>query len=512
MLSLKILSRYPKILQDGKVYPKFNQIIALRFSLSCLINPSSVRIKNNGSIIHQELFGERHQSGKIDRVIYFNIWLNLGNPNDQINKITIELNYLGMFIPIKSIQYVFSPAGFENVFEKSDAYINCSLLSDPEAREIQLEDEINELPCNIRPASVDPASKLINSIVLFRMDQLGDFVLTVPAIHELKSFFPSAKITIFVSPANESMARATQLFDEVHALPFSFQEKTNIRSVSTAVKEQLSKLVTGKHVDIAIDLSPMPETRELLSLVSADKKFGFENTNTSMIDVGVLLHAKDPVNYLSNVSHSAYPLILIDTVKRVINPVVAHLPQKSPNANILKSLDLSNHSYIVVHSGARNILVRWPLENFISLTISLSEMGYKIVFFSDDSLRMEEKSILENNKSIIIIDQKFAFEDFDILLSNASLFIGNDSGPKHLAAMRSVPVVSTHSPRTNWSEWGQIDSGYIISKRVPCAGCAIISEAECGRDLQCIKDIRLEEVLHACEMALSEISSGRTNL
>ena len=86
----------------------------------------------------------------------------------------------------------------------------------------------------------------------------------------------------------------------------------------------------------------------------------------------------------------------------------------------------------------------------------------------------------------------------DALLSFADLFIGNDSGPKHLASLRGTPTLGIHCARVNWSEWAQEHGGLVISRRVPCAGCAIFHDAEdCGKDHACVTDIQVEEVLQA---------------
>jgi ADP-heptose:LPS heptosyltransferase len=90
------------------------------------------------------------------------------------------------------------------------------------------------------------------------------------------------------------------------------------------------------------------------------------------------------------------------------------------------------------------------------------------------------------------------FDQFDALLSYCSLFVGNDSGPKHLASLRGAKVVSVHMARNNWNEWGQENSGYIISRRVPCAGCLVWhNPEECGKDFACIRGIKPEEVMGA---------------
>ena len=74
---------------------------------------------------------------------------------------------------------------------------------------------------------------------------------------------------------------------------------------------------------------------------------------------------------------------------------------------------------------------------------------------------------LRGSDRLLVIDQRLPFDDLDALLSFATVFVGNDSGPKHLAALRGTPVVSIHCARIGWAEWGQEQSGVVISRRVP---------------------------------------------
>ena len=78
------------------------------------------------------------------------------------------------------------------------------------------------------------------------------------------------------------------------------------------------------------------------------------------------------------------------------------------------------------------------------------------------------------------------------------MLVGNDSGPKHLASLRGVHTVTLFTARINWVEWAQEEVGTVISRRVPCAGCALFHDPEeCCKDFSCIRDIRPEEVFDA---------------
>ena len=87
------------------------------------------------------------------------------------------------------------------------------------------------------------------------------------------------------------------------------------------------------------------------------------------------------------------------------------------------------------------------------------------------------------------------FDALDTLLSDCALLVGNDSGPKHLAALRGTKVVTLFTNRISFAEWGQEQTGVIITRKVPCAGCQILHDTdECAKDFVCITGIRPEEV------------------
>ena len=64
-------------------------------------------------------------------------------------------------------------------------------------------------------------------------------------------------------------------------------------------------------------------------------------------------------------------------------------------------------------------------------------------------------------------------------------------------------MVSIHMARNNWNEWGQENGGYIVSRKVPCAGCVLHHHPEeCGKDFACIRRIMPDEVFAAVQQLL----------
>lgn len=107
-----------------------------------------------------------------------------------------------------------------------------------------------------------------------------------------------------------------------------------------------------------------------------------------------------------------------------------------------------------------------------------------------------------------MIDRPLPFPQFDTLLSLCAVFVGNNSGPKHLASLRGAPVVSIHMGAVNWRAWGQ-NTGLIVTRRAPCYGCLIEQVEECGKGLPCLVNITVDEVYGAVRRVLARSVAQR---
>jgi len=179
--------------------------------------------------------------------------------------------------------------------------------------------------------------------------------------------------------------------------------------------------------------------------------------------------------------------------------------------NIVRRVDLSpvrlqalgidrETRFALLHDGARLQYSRWP-HYFELAELILNRTDLHVVLMTDDRAgRDRAPPALAGSDRFHLVDGFLPFDDFDALVSFCAVFIGNDSGPKHLASVRGAKVVSVHLARNNWNEWGQENGGYIVTRKVPCAGCLIGHEPEdCGKDFICLRGIKPEEVFSAVE-------------
>jgi ADP-heptose:LPS heptosyltransferase len=91
---------------------------------------------------------------------------------------------------------------------------------------------------------------------------------------------------------------------------------------------------------------------------------------------------------------------------------------------------------------------------------------------------------------------KFNLREIKELISRSSLFVGPDSGPMHIAASTSTPIVALFGPTlpAHFAPWQGI--AHLIEKEFDCRPCR---QRQCiYEDFRCLKSIKPEEVYEAC--------------
>ena len=125
------------------------------------------------------------------------------------------------------------------------------------------------------PVLAIAATEPPRSIIAFKMDHLGDFLMATPALAALRRAFPAAHLTLVCGEWNAKAARDLDLFDEV--LAFSLFERNAALNNVTSLDDRLAalrKLLAGRTFDLAIDLRVDDDTRIALKHVNATHRAG----------------------------------------------------------------------------------------------------------------------------------------------------------------------------------------------------------------------------------------------
>jgi ADP-heptose:LPS heptosyltransferase len=136
--------------------------------------------------------------------------------------------------------------------------------------------------------------------------------------------------------------------------------------------------------------------------------------------------------------------------------------------------DSAPRGYAVVHPGSGSAAKCWPLENFLYIVRELSRAGIPGILLTGEA----EESLAKVLKEAILPEGWKWFGSPPLtmlpgLLTEARLYLGNDSGVTHLAAACGAPVVALFRKEWDpvWKPYGKTRSlsSAFLSEISPCA-------------------------------------------
>lgn len=326
-------------------------------------------------------------------------------------------------------------------------------------------------------------------ILVIRTDSLGDAVLTLPAIHELSRQFPAAEIDFLVGSAGRDLMGYLYPAAKLH--PFDGKGFGAALSLIWKLRQA--------HYDLGIDFRGDLRTILAMTLAGISQRWGREGTGGGFL---LTRKVKEPYQKHELLEH----LELVEEGRVTPHPSFPPVSVRPEQWGVLdQRLSGGVQSKIVViHMGAGYPSKRWAASNFIELARQIQERGLATpVFIGKD----EEKELLDSatgsfkTKFVNLMGRTDLGQLLEVL-DRADLFIGNDSGPAHLAALlgkRAVVVFSGTNEFRNWAPWDP--RVRIIVHPVPCSPC---EERVCPLERQiCLERISFGEVLHAVEEMLA---------
>ena len=494
------------------VRPTLRGVEAIRGFCISTVPMVEVMILVNGRAVHRGPFAggfplknERVRPDELLKYV-FNVWLNFSSYPVGLYEIEVRATDARRRRQSHRSEVVIEAPLNETERPQLDGLVSI----DPDDTR-SLEDQINGRPSMIRSAQRALFPKQPRTVLVQRIDQLGDMVVSVPALRRLRTIFPEARIIGLLSNANAELAATLDLFDEILVTDFPEDWQQRRRIMPLEKQEDLLRMLAPYQFDVAIDMSENGWARRVLLLSGAPFLYGFRaGSDVPGLTVDLEGNTHDRLNGYEVVPHTNKMLGMMEWLAALARSDGNVVPRTAPVAPALATLDLDpTRRYAVIHDGARLRFSRWPYFQQLARLV-LDRTDLDVAMLVDDTVDRDAlpRELLENPR-FHLMPQRLVFDAFDALLAGCAVFAGNDSGPKHLASLRGSPVVSIHSSRTNWNEWGQESTGFIISRKMPCAGCMLhYDPEECGRNFACVRDITVEEVYSAMERALSEGRPG----
>ncbi len=145
--------------------------------------------------------------------------------------------------------------------------------------------------------------------------------------------------------------------------------------------------------------------------------------------------------------------------------------------------------FIALHPYATHPDKAWPKENWQALIEMLNENGIRWAIIGRD------KNVFEPQGSSCNFTSQLQLRETCALLEKSTLLITGDSGPMHLAAAVSTPVIAMFGPTSK--AWGFYPAGpqdVVLESEMDCRPCSLHGKSNCKKDRECLRKITPEEV------------------
>jgi ADP-heptose:LPS heptosyltransferase len=285
------------------------------------------------------------------------------------------------------------------------------------------------------------------NILVIDFGQLGDVVLSLPALQAIRKRFPAARITVALGkPGAEIVdlsgyANETLVVDRV-GLRDGFKPLSIVRVFG------LVKDVRRRRFDFVIDLHSLSETNLLGFLSGAPKRLYARRPGRSL-DYLANFRPAPPVEDNDPNSH------LIDRYLRVLAPLGINGAPREPNfrtryeddavvESILQKEKASAGVPLVgIYPGAGHPSRRWRLQRFAELADRLvrNDNVRVIVFAGPEEREMVEEIRTTFPRSAVVLD-KLTIPQLASALARLSVLVCNDTGPMHIAAAVGATTIA----------------------------------------------------------------------
>jgi len=352
-------------------------------------------------------------------------------------------------------------------------------------------------------------------ILLVRLRQIGDVIFTTPAVHALRCRFPDAHLSYLVEPPALPVIEHNPHIDE-----------TIVASSRGQVSQIGHDLALGLRLrraryDLAIDFHGGPRSSFLTWLSGAPIRIGYQVTGRSWMYTRRVPRPRE-LRPRHSVQNQWDLLAALDIpppdpstfpVQMMVDPAAG-----AAVADRLAGASVENaHRVIVVHVSAGNPFRRWPPESFVRLVSALAsrQPDRRVIITSGPSDQEAAGNVMRQARAVlgasaqdrVVACGEFSLHELRALLDHASLYIGGDSGPLHVAATTRVPIVGLYGPTlpARSAPWRApiYVSESIEVDGLPCRPC---DQRTCAPgDFRCLTWLRPEQVIDAAERLLGKM-------
>jgi ADP-heptose:LPS heptosyltransferase len=294
-----------------------------------------------------------------------------------------------------------------------------------------------------------------SKILCIRTDNLGDVLMTEPALRSLKRGASNRQIHLLTSSTGSTAARLIGSIDKIMVCDAPWiSNKSTPNELPDLISKLKHEAYDGAVIFTVYSQSPLPAAMicymaGIVNVASYCRENPYKLISTWIPDDEPLFRIRHEVTRQLDLANHLGGARLSKKIKINIHPeVVENLKQKLHT--------ITTAPFILVHPGVSEKRRQFPWELYAeAIDLIRTDIGMDVLLTGSESeIALAEKIAGVCGSGVLSVAGMFSLHEFAALISLSPLLIANNSGPVHLAAATGTPVVvlyaQTNPQHTPW--------------------------------------------------------------
>ena len=337
-------------------------------------------------------------------------------------------------------------------------------------------------------------------ILLVRLSAIGDCIHALPVLEAVRDHWPDAFVGWAIQAGGHALLKGHPKVDRFHIFPRGKRETSLLKRMKDL--GDFRRELKSENYDLALDLQGLTKSALVSRLSGARRRLGFApplGRELSRFFYTERVSLPPQVQHVVEIN-----LALLEPLGLSVAPPRFSFPSWEAEGEtvdtFLARLDLSPGEFAIVNSGTTWETKRWSEDKFAELTSRLVKKLPVVVTWGDSREKAQAEKIVSQVGEGATLAPPTTLPELGSLIARSRLFIGNDTGPLHLAAGLGIPTLAVFGATDPVRNGPYGDHHRVVTQDLECRPCW---SGTCSRgDMACLADLEVSRVLAEAEEML----------
>jgi ADP-heptose:LPS heptosyltransferase len=323
-------------------------------------------------------------------------------------------------------------------------------------------------------------------ILVVRLDNLGDVLLTGPMARALRSAFPAAELTLLASPGGASAAGLLPWYDRVVTWQPVWQDLGGRMAFDPERELAFIDRLRGGSFDVAFICTSFSQTPYAAAYAAYLAGIPVRIGHAPDFGGSVLSHAIPPPPDGTHQAERNLHLLGAVGIRVPDRDLAVRLPDAAVRraGEWLADAAIPDGTAVAVVPGASCAARRWPAQRYGAVAAELIAEERSVVVLGTEREKVLADEIVAAAPGTVSLAGRTSLADLAAVIDRSAVVVCGNSAALHLADALGRPVVALYSGTDRESEWGPRRSAAALL-RVPTS-CAPCRRFDCPFELACL--------------------------